>query len=104
MRIPTRYLKHLLVRGVAIWLLARLNAFVVLAVMSAIAGNDVQLNDVAINPGAMVVVAAALVLADLHRRKETMLLRNLGVATSFAVLIGTIPAVLFEGLRAALVA
>ena len=104
MRIPTRYLVHLLVRGVAIWLLARLAALIVLEVMRSMARNAAQLNDISVHPGATVVVAAALVLADLHRRKETMLLRNLGVATGIAVLIGTIPAVLFEGLRAALVA
>lgn len=103
MRIPPRFLKHLLVRGVVIWLLARLAAFVVKEAMGSMARTAVQLSDLAVHPGAAIVVAAALVLADLHRRKETMLLRNLGVATGHAVLIGTIPAFLCEGLRAVLV-
>ena len=104
MRIPPRFLRHLLVRGVAIWLLATLAARIVLELMRSMAQSAAQLNDISVNPGATVVVAAALVLADLHRRKETMLLRNLGVATGFAVLVGTIPAVICEGLRAVLVA
>jgi hypothetical protein len=104
MRIPPRFLTHLLVRGVAIWLLTRLGALLVMEVMLAIGGSAVQMSDIAVSPGATIVVVAALVLTDLHRRKETLLLRNLGVTTSHAVLVGSIPALLIEGARAVVVA
>jgi len=41
-------------------------------------------------------VSASLVHLDLHRRKELMLLKNIGVATGNAVFIGSLPALLFE--------
>lgn len=43
-----------------------------------------------------IAVCACLVLVDLRRRKELMLLHNLGLTTGVAILIGTGPAVLFE--------
>jgi hypothetical protein len=39
-------------------------------------------------------ISPALVLVDLHRRREVVLLGNLGVITGHAVLVGTIPAFL----------
>jgi hypothetical protein len=50
----------------------------------------------AVLPVWAVAVSASLVHLDLHRRKELMFLNNLGVATSQAVFIGSIPALLFE--------
>ena len=41
-------------------------------------------------------LTASLLHLDLHRRKELMLVHNLGVATVQAVVIGTLPAMLFE--------
>ena len=41
-------------------------------------------------------VSASLIHLDLHRRKELMLANNLGVTTVHAMMIGTIPALLFE--------
>jgi hypothetical protein len=95
-KIPGVFLRRLVVRGVAIWLLARISALLAIAVMQSMMGHSAMMDDVTIHPGATVAVAAALVLVDLKRRKELMLLSNLGVMTSSAVLIGTIPALLLE--------
>jgi hypothetical protein len=43
-----------------------------------------------------VVMTAGLMLADLRRRKEVVLLSNLGVQTTNAVLLGTVPAIAME--------
>jgi hypothetical protein len=102
-RIPPGFLRQLLLRGLAVWMLARLVALLVVEVMRAMAGDKAMLEGVAAHPGSMVVVAAALMLVDLHRRKELMLLNNLGVATSHAVFVGSIPALLFEAVRLVMV-
>ena len=100
MRIPIRYFLTLLVRGVAIWLLSRL---VVKALYSVIASNADSETAAAFtmgNPlilaGWTLVLAATLVRVDLYRRHEISLLNNLGVVTSHAVLLGTLPAVVIE--------
>ena len=43
-----------------------------------------------------VLITALLVLADLHRRKEILLLNNLGLAIGPIVLVATTPGVLLE--------
>lgn len=45
-----------------------------------------------------IVASAGLVAIDLHRRKEISLLHNLGIPTSLAVFIGTLPAVVAEAI------
>ena len=88
MNIPPRLVRTLLTRGVVLWLLGKLAALVNLAMASLRPGPFFPLWSV--------VIAAGLCLADLHRRKETMLLANLGIRTSAAVIVGTIPAVILE--------
>lgn len=87
-RLPTRLLKTLLVRGTVLWFLARLMAMAMLAWVAAVVGPLVPLWTV--------VAASTLVFVDLHRRKELILLHNLGVSTSSAVLTGSIPALSCE--------
>ena len=99
MRIPLSYLRHLLLRGTILWVLARL---AVLAIGAAAATNRVPGAEQTVAPGPIlsfwgIVGTAALVLVDLQRRKELMLLHNLGVTTQHAVLVGMIPAVMIEG-------
>jgi hypothetical protein len=43
-------------------------------------------------------VSSTLLLVDLHRRKELALLHNLGIVTSQAVVVGTVPAIIMEAL------
>jgi hypothetical protein len=88
-RIPPLLLRTLILRGLVLWFLARVMAIVVLAWADISGGSPLQ-------PVWTLAVAASLVLADLHRRKELLLLHNLGVATAPAIVIGTIPAFLFE--------
>ena len=74
----------------------------VIAVAQAMAGGTGTPYDIEVNPVSTILVAAAVVLADLYRRKEIMLLNNLGIATGYAVFVGSIPSVLFEGLLVAM--
>ena len=97
-RIPAPFLGQLLLRGIILWLLARLS---VLAVAALATDAGISGAQEAIAPGWIlsfwaVVITAALVLVDLQRRKELMLLHNLGVTTSHPVLIGMIPALTIE--------
>ena len=71
------------------WFLARLMGLAVLSAAGAPGGG-------AMLPVWALAVSASLVHIDLHRRKELMLVKNLGVTTAHAVVIGTIPALLFE--------
>ena len=89
MRIPLSYLQHLLLRGSILWLLARLSAA---AVVGSTADFGLMLSFWA------VAITTALVLVDLQRRREVMLLNNLGVTTLQAILVSTIPAVILEAL------
>lgn len=103
-RIPAKFLRHLVLRGTILWVLARL---AVLAIGAAAAVNRVPGAEQTVAPGAImsfwgVVITAALVLVDLQRRKELMLLHNLGVTTQHATLVGTTPAVTLEVLLTAL--
>ena len=52
----------------------------------------------ALLPMWIVVIAALLCVADLHRRKERLLLANLGISTSWAVCVATLPAVALEAM------
>jgi hypothetical protein len=98
-RIPAKFLRHLVLRGTILWVLARL---AVLAIGAAATVNHVPGAEQTVAAGPIlafwgIVVTAALVLVDLQRRKELMLLHNLGVTTQHAVLVGMIPAVMIEG-------
>jgi hypothetical protein len=84
--------RALILRGIVLWFLTRLMASAVLS------GASTQ---GAILPLWAVAVTASLVRLDLSRRKELILLHNLGATTSHVVLIGSIPALLFEGAIAA---
>lgn len=101
-RIPLRYSRTLLIRGMAIWILVRLG---VLALYTFIAASGGPSPDVAAaftygNPVLVtawtVVLSAVLVRFDLYRRHEIALLNNLGVLTSHAIALGTLPAVVME--------
>ena len=104
MRIPPGFQRQLIIRGVAVWVLTRLASLLVIAIWRAMVRDKAMLDGVTVHPVAAVVVAATLVLIDLHRRKEITLLHNLGVATSHAVFIGSIPALVLETMRLVLVA
>jgi hypothetical protein len=86
--IPSRLVRTLLTRGMVLWLLGKLAALANLAMASLRPGPFF--------PAWSVAIVACLCLADLHRRKETLLLANLGIRTSAAVLVGTVPAVIIE--------
>jgi hypothetical protein len=101
-RIPNRYLGTLLVRGAALWALARA-LIIALAMFIAAAANldAVSATDIALGTNVVlatwrVIMSAALVLVDLYRRHELALLSNLGVTTASAVALGVIPAGLIE--------
>ena len=89
MRIPPILLRALILRGTGIWFFARLMAIAVLS-SAGVAGGGVVL------PVWTLAVSASLVHIDLHRRKELMLLNNIGVASGNAVFIGSLPALLLE--------
>jgi len=76
-------------RGISIWFFARLMAIAVLS-SAGVAGGGVVL------PVWTLAVSASLVHIDLHRRKELMLVNNMGVASGNAVFIGSLPAFLLE--------
>lgn len=81
-------LRTLLRRGAVLWLLARLMGIAVLAAGAQTAAPML--------PGWVVVMTASLTLVDLHRRSELALLHNLGITTSYAVAVSTVPAILLE--------
>jgi hypothetical protein len=88
-RIPPRYLKTLLLRGTALWLLGRIMGKAALASVSATESAGLL-------SGWVVVMTAGLILIDLHRRRELALLHNLGVTTGRAVMLATLPAIVLE--------
>ena len=95
LRLPKRFLRTLLLRGVVLWFLARIMALVVIAWAADVSGVD--LSDMSAPlPAWTLPACAALVFVDLRRRKEVVLLHNLGVTTANAVAFGTIPSVLIE--------
>lgn len=100
-QLPPRYARALLIRGAVVWLLARIAAIATLAWAESIGGaatTRTAEGDVVLLPLWTLLVSPMLLLFDLRRRKELMLLQNLGVATSQAVIIGTLPAVVLESL------
>jgi hypothetical protein len=101
MRIPARYLGTLLIRGMAIWVTSRL--MVVALYMFIGASSDDRETVAAFTQGSPTILAiwtlalsVVLIVFDLHRRHEVMLLNNLGVVTAHAVLLGTVPSVVME--------
>ena len=90
--IPTTLLRALLLRGAALWLLARLSGSAVIAIARA-EGLEVGTS---LLPLWTVAAASILVLGDLHRRKELSLLSNLGVSATQAVFVGGLPPVFLE--------
>lgn len=91
-RLPARFRRALLIRGATIWLLARIMA------MGMLAWAEIPDAGGALVPLWTLVASSTLLLVDLHRRKELLLLHNLGVASSQAVFMGTLPAVILEAL------
>ena len=99
---PRRFLRTLLLRGTALWVLSHLMALLVLAMKAASAPRSavdaavVQAHD---DPTVAIwafVMSVSLMLVDLLRRKELVLLNNLGVATAGAVMVGVLPAIVGE--------
>ena len=100
MPLPHPILRRLLVRrGLTLWLLARLMLLVALVLLPALAGGRV------VPPPAWRELLAApqflpflalLVWVDLHRRRETMLLANLGHTQGGAVLVACLPGTALE--------
>ena len=85
---PRVLIRALILRGIGLWFFARLMAIAVLSSAGVAGGGELPVWTLA--------ASAILVRLDLHRRKELMLLNNIGVATGNAVFIGSLPALLFE--------
>jgi hypothetical protein len=94
--VPSGLLRTLLLRGAVLWLLARLMGRAILA-----AGGQ---SAAPLLPAWVVVITASLTLVDLNRRKELALIHNLGVTTSHAVIMATLPAMALETALVMLVA
>ena len=88
--VPQKLVRRLLLRGASTWLLARLMGMATLAAVSNPASS--------LLPAWVLVMTAILTLVDLHRRKEVVLLHNLGIRTSHAVALVTLPAIAAEAL------
>lgn len=106
-RLPARYSQALLIRGLAVWILARLAVVALYTFIAASAGGSPEVAAFTNgSPGILaawtVVLSAALVRLDLSRRHEVSLLNNLGVLTAHAIILGTLPAVVMEAAMAVL--
>ena len=99
-RIPVRYVRSLLLRGVAIWALARVFAKALYVAIAASADRETAAAFINGSPliltGWTLVLSAAIVRIDFSRRHEVVLLNNLGVIIWHAMLVGTLPAVVME--------
>ena len=97
MRPNTLIIAHFAVRGMILWVGARLLA----GALVALAGGDPLYLDL---PSAVVLVASciALGLADVHRRHERALLDNLGVSRLARASFFAIPALVGESAIAVL--
>ena len=99
---PRRFLGTLLLRGTALWVLSHLMAKLALAMKAASAPGFavdaavIQTHGDPSLPIWSLVMSATLMLVDLLRRKELVLLNNLGVATAGAVMVGVLPAIVGE--------
>ena len=99
-RIPVRYARTLLIRGLVIWVLARIVVHVLYLVIASSADSETA---AAFTNGSPViraiwtlVLSAALVRVDVYRRHEVSLLNNLGVITPHAIFVGTVPTIVIE--------
>jgi hypothetical protein len=89
---PARLLRAVLVRGVTLWLLARIVGKAALASVGTTESGGALL------PAWVILMTASLTLVDLHRRRELTLLHNLGISTAQVVSLASLPAVAIEAL------
>lgn len=78
-------------RGTVLWILARLMATAMIVYASAESGASGL-----VVPVWTLLVLPGLMLADLWRRKELVLIHNLGITTPVAVIVGSTPALVLE--------
>lgn len=97
MPIPKRLRRTLLQRGLILWILSRLVAVGVIAVAASGSGGA----SAVLVPLWTMTMCAVLFIVDLHRRREVLLLQNLGITKGGAVAIGALPAILLEALLVA---
>jgi len=93
--------RTLVLRGIVLWFLARLMALVVIAWAASTRGAGLYLDTsdlYAQLPGWALVLTPIAFSLDLRRRKELMLLKNLGVTSGNALLLGSLPALAFEAM------
>jgi hypothetical protein len=79
------------VRGTVFWILARLIAKSLMSYANVEGGAS----GTAV-PVWTLLMLPSLMLADLWRRKELALIHNLGITTSGAVIVGSVPALILE--------
>lgn len=95
-RLPERYVRVLLTRGVIVWLGARFMVVALFAAIRGMADRETAALFTQANPlvlaGWTLALSSILLNFDLHRRHEVSLLNNLGVTVSHAVTVGTVPA------------
>ena len=89
-RLPLPLFRAFLIRGTVLWLLSRVMGKVIFAMANMTPSGDLLF------PAWIVVMAGSLMLADLHRRKELMLLYNLGIPAWRAAAVATVPAFVME--------
>jgi hypothetical protein len=98
--LPARYLRALLLRGVVVWLGARFAVVALFAAIRGMADRETAALFTETNPLVLSAwtlgLCATLLHFDLHRRHEVSLLNNLGITTSYAVTMGTGPAMFAE--------
>ena len=93
--------RTLVLRGIVLWFLTRLMALVVIAWAASTRGAAIYLDTsdlYAQLPAWALVLTPIAFSLDLRRRKELMLLKNLGVTLGSALLLGSLPALAFEAL------
>ena len=101
-RIPVRYVRALLMRGLAVWILSRLGVEALYRFIADSAGRDSEVAAALTNGSPMILAAWTLVLSatlmrlDLYRRQEVALMHNLGIVTSNLILVGVVPAIVME--------
>jgi len=91
-RLPVPLLRAFLIRGIVLWLLSRVMGKVVFAMANMTPSGDLLF------PAWIVVMAGCLMVADLHRRKELMLLYNLGIPAWRAAAVAMIPGLVMESI------
>ena len=107
-RIPIRYVRPLLVRGLAVWILSRMGVEALYRFIADSAGGNSEMAGAFTNGSPIILAAWSVVLSatlmrlDLYRRHEVALMNNLGALTSHVVLLGTLPAVAMESALAIL--